>query len=309
MKIFIGTTTFGKISNKPIQLLQNENYELIFNQTGRKLKKEEIITLAEGCDGVIAGLEHYDETVLNSLDNLKCLIRVGVGTDNVDLRITSKKNIFVANTPDAPSRSVAELVIALTFALLRKIPQLDHDLKNGVWNKRVGNLLKGKVIGIIGLGRIGKIVAEIFISLGNQVLAYDLNIDNNWSTKYGVKYVKFNDLLLKSDIITLHLPQTDIPIIGKDEIAKLNKQTYLINLSRGNSIDEKALYEALLQNEIAGAAIDTFSEEPYSGSLISLDNIILTPHIGSYASESKLEMELEAVRLLINFFNNYKLQE
>jgi D-3-phosphoglycerate dehydrogenase len=309
MKIFIGTTTFGKISNKPIELLKNENFELIFNQTGRKLKKEEIITLAEGCDGVIAGLEDYDETVLNSLDNLKCLIRVGVGTDNVDLKITAKKNIFVANTPDAPSRSVAELVIALTFALLRKIPQLDHDLKNGVWNKRVGNLLKGKVIGIIGLGRIGKIVAEIFISLGNQVLAYDLNIDNNWSKKCGLKYVKLNDLLLNSDIITLHLPQTDIPIIGKDEFAKLNKQTYLINLSRGNSIDEKALYEALLQNEIAGAAIDTFLEEPYSGSLISLDNIILTPHIGSYASESKLEMELEAARLLINFFNNYKLHD
>jgi D-3-phosphoglycerate dehydrogenase len=227
---------------------------------------------------------------------------VGVGMDNINLTLAKQKNIFVANTPDSPSRSVAELVIALTFSLLRKIPQLDNDLKKGIWNKRIGNLLKGKKIGIIGLGRIGKMVSEIFISLGNEVVGFDINNDIQWAEKFGVKLVDLNYLLVNSDIISIHLPQTENPIIGKNEFELLKKNVLLINLSRGNSIDEKILYESLLMKKIAGAAIDTFINEPYNGPLVSLENIILTPHVGSYAAESKLEMELEAVRILINFF-------
>ncbi|GAG59110.1 unnamed protein product, partial [marine sediment metagenome] len=213
-----------------------------------------------------------------------------------------KKGISVVNTPDGPTLPVAELTLAMTMALLRKIPQAHYNMKNKVWKKEIGNLLSGKVVGVIGLGRIGKKVASIFRALGNKVVSYDLMPDNDWATQNSVAVCSMDEVLKKSDIITLHIPGNadKSPVLSKRELTMMKLSAILINIARGGVIDEEALYESLKKLEIGGAALDVYANEPYEGPLLELDNVILTPHLGSYAFEAKLQMEIDAVKNLIN---------
>lgn len=239
---------------------------------------------------------------MDALPQLKCISRVGVGMDSVDLEYAKMKGIVVVNTPDGPTRSVAELTIAVTFSLLKRIPQADCALKKKQWQKQIGNLLQNKTVGVIGLGRIGKMVAEMFMGLGNPVIGCDLYPDKAWCKKHGVEICDFNEILAKAEIITLHIPgnKDKTAVICKKEIDLMKNGAYLVNLARGGVVDEEALFNALKTNKLSGAAIDVFSKEPYSGPLCELENIVLTPHIGSYSKEGKLQMEIDAVINLIN---------
>ena len=238
---------------------------------------------------------------MDALPFLKCISRVGVGMENVDLEYAKTKDIIVVNTPYGPTRSVAEFTLAMTFSILRKIPQADAAMKKRIWIKQIGNLLFKKKVGIIGLGRIGRMVAEMFRALGNPVIGYDLVPDENWAKEHGVQLTSFNQVIQNSEILLLHIPgnKDKTAVIGKKELAKMPKDAFLINISRGGVVDEHALYQALDSKKIAGAAIDVFSKEPYDGSLCELDNVILTPHLGSYALEGKLQMEIDAAQNLI----------
>jgi D-3-phosphoglycerate dehydrogenase len=222
--------------------------------------------------------------------------------DNVDIEYANSKNIKVLNTPDGPTRAVAELTVGMVFSLLRRIPQADSNMKKQIWKKETGNLLLEKKIGIIGLGRIGRMVAEMFRALGNPVIGYDILPDKKWAEQTNVQLCEFNEVLEQSDILTLHVPGSNEkkPIITKTELEYCKISSILINITRGGVIDESALYEALVEGKIKAAAIDVFEDEPYSGPLSTLDNVILTPHIGSYASEGKLQMEIDSVINLIN---------
>lgn len=301
-KILIAPSSFGQCGNEPIEKLKSANYNYVNNPFGRKLTEFEVIELAKDCVGIIAGLEPLGANVLDKLPNLKCISRVGVGIENIDIDYANSKQIKVLNTPNGPTRAVAELTIGMVFSLLRRIPQADSNMKKHIWKKETGNLLYGKIIGIIGLGRIGKMVAEMFRKFGNPVLGYDISPDNIWAKKNKVELCEFNDVLEQSDIITLHVPgsRDKKPIISKTELDHCKNSTLIINITRGDVVDELALYDALVNNKIKGAAIDVFKEEPYNGPLSTLDNIILTPHIGSYAIEGKLKMEIESVENLIN---------
>ena len=300
--ILTSPSSFGQINNEPFDILKNNGFEIINNPYGRKLTEDEVIELARGSIGIVAGVEPITARVIDALSELKCISRVGVGMDSVDLEYAKSKGIIVVNTPNGPTRAVAEFSLSLTLSLLRKIPQADKDLKNKVWKKQTGNLLFEKQIGIIGLGKIGRMVAELFKSLGNPVMGYDLYPDEIWAKEKGVELKSFNEVISSSDILNLHLSGSfpDKPLLGKDEINKMKKTAFLINLARGGVVDEEALYDSLKNKRLAGAAIDVFMEEPYSGPLCNLENVILTPHIGSYASEGKLNMEIEAVNNLIN---------
>jgi D-3-phosphoglycerate dehydrogenase len=301
MKILTSPSSFGQVGSEPLDILKENNFEIINNPYGRKLTEKEVIDLASDCVGIVAGVEPLTALVINALPKLKCISRVGVGMDNVDLEYAKKAGITVLNTPDGPTRSVAELTLALTFSLLRKIPQADANMKQKIWKKETGNLLFEKEIGVIGLGRIGKMVAELFRSLGNPVIGYDLYPDEKWSAKKKVILKDFKSVLREADIITLHIPGNidKLPVIKSEELALMKEQAVLINTSRGGVVDEKALYQFLKDNKLKGAAIDVFSEEPYNGPLCELNNVILTPHLGSYASEGKLQMEIDAVKNLI----------
>ncbi|GGB10884.1 phosphoglycerate dehydrogenase [Mucilaginibacter rubeus] len=302
MKILTSPSSFGQVGNEPVELLLQNGYEVINNPYGRKLTEDEVIELAADCIGIVAGVEPLTARVMDALPKLKCISRVGIGMDSVDLKYAAEKGIIVTNTPDGPTRAVAELTLAMTLSLLRKIPQAHADLKNKVWKKQVGNLFLNKVVGVVGLGRIGKLVSQLFRGIGNPVIGYDPYADAAWATDNGVELVDFDTLLTKADVVTVHVPGNEdgSAVIGAKEIDLMKTGAFLVNISRGGIVDEEALYNALAANKLTGAAIDVFSSEPYSGPLCDLDNVVLTPHLGSYAEEGKLLMEIDAVKNLIN---------
>ena len=301
-KILISPSSFGECGDAPLISLKENNFNLIENPHKRKLTELEVIDLAKDCIGIIAGLEPLNENVIQNLPKLKCISRVGVGMDNVDVEFAKKRGIKVLNTPNGPTRAVAELTLGMIFSILRRIPQADSNMKNTIWKKETGNLLFGKTIGIIGLGRIGKLVAELLRGLGNPVIGYDLYPDKIWADKNHINIVDLKTVLSNSDIITLHIPGSNNkkPIICSEELKLCKPSSIIINITRGGVIDENALLEALKNGNIKGAAIDVFNEEPYRGPFCNLDNVVLTPHIGSYALEGKLQMEIDAVENLIN---------
>lgn len=304
-KVLTSPSSMGQCGSKPFDLLRENGYEIINNPYGRKLTEDEVIDLAKDCIGIVAGVEPLTARVMDALPQLKCISRVGVGMDNVDLEHAKRKGIMVCNTPDGPTRSVAELTLAMTMSLLRRIPQADANLKQHKWKKQIGNLLLDKQIGVIGLGRIGKMVATLFRALGNPVVGYDPFADETWAKNNGVKLASFDEVLQQADIVTLHVPgnKDKTSVIGAKEMARMKDGAFLINIARGGVADEVALYDALNSGKLGGAAIDVFTQEPYEGPLCELDNIIMTPHLGSYAKEGKLQMEVDAV---MNFIKAVK---
>lgn len=300
-KVLTSPSSMGQCGSEPFDLLRENGYEVINNPYGRKLTEDEVIELAKDCVGIVAGVEPLTPRVMDALPNLKCISRVGVGMDNVDLDYAKQKDIIVVNTPDGPTRGVAELTLAMTLSLLRRIPQADAALHQRKWKKQIGNLFLDKKVGIIGLGRIGKSVAELFRGLKNPVIGYDPFANEAWAKENGVELASFEEVLKQADILTLHVPgnKDKSPVIGEAELAMMKDGSFLINIARGGVVDETALYDALKDGKLAGAAIDVYTKEPYDGPLCDLDNIIMTPHLGSYAKEGKLQMEIDAVKNFI----------
>ena len=178
-KILVSPSSFGMIDREPLTILEQDGFEIVENPFGRKLTEEEVVTLGAECIGIVAGVEPLTREVLHKLPNLKCISRVGVGMDSIDKDVADDLKIVVTNTPDGPTQAVAELTLGLTFSLLRGIATAHNNMLNRRWLKETGFLLKDKVVGVIGLGRIGRRVSESFISLGNNVIGYDLSHDQN----------------------------------------------------------------------------------------------------------------------------------
>ena len=302
-KILITTSIFGKDDPAPLTLLQDAGYEAVVNPYRRKLTEDELLDLLLQFKpvGMIAGLEPITARVLEQAYGLKAVSRCGIGLDNVDLTAAARLGIAVTNTPDAPTQAVAELTIGLIFNLLRRISFVSGELAQGRWTKETGSLVRGKRVGIIGLGRIGKRVAEMLLALGARVAGTDIQPDHEWLRKNSVALLGLEALLKQSEILCLHLSQTTSSghLIGRKEMEAMPAGAYLVNTSRGEAIDQDALYAMLTGGHLAGAALDVFDQEPYTGPLTGLNNVVLTPHVGSYAREARLEMEMQAVRNLL----------
>ena len=298
-KIFISTSTFAEFDTAPVDLLKKAGFEVALNPLGRTLAKDEISQLASDASGLVAGTELIDGEVLRKLKNLKVVSRCGAGMDNVDLKTAGKLNIKVFNTPDGPTLAVAELTIGLILTLIRKISYADRQIRSGKWQKNMGNLLSGKRVGIIGFGRVGRKAAQLLSAFETKIVYYDPFISEN--AIGGAIKVNLSELLAGSDIVSLHLSYSDKSknLIGEKELKLMKKDAVLINCSRGGIVDEGALYTAIKEGEIAGAAIDVFEQEPYGGPLKELDNVVLTSHIGSYAKEARIKMEMDSAKNLL----------
>ncbi len=294
MKMAISTTSFAKFDNTSLDLLKN-HFSIVQNVTGRVLTEAEAMVLFTDCVGIIAGTEPLSKKLMQSLPSLKVISRCGVGLNSVDIMAAKERNIKVCTTA-APTQAVAELTLGFALSLLRHIPVAHADITKNLWQKRGGHLLQGKKLGIIGLGNIGQRVAEIFSVLGCSIAYFDPN------TKIisQHKAMSMQDLLAWADIITLHCPPTANTLIGKKELELMPKNSWLINTARGELIDEQALYKQLASGHLAGAALDVFETEPYTGPLSTLENVILSPHCASYAKESRIKMEMEATYNLLN---------
>lgn len=304
-KILISPSSFGEIDGKPLDLLKENGFTFTINKFGRKLTESEVVDLGSDCCGIIAGVEKLNAEVLRKLPDLVCISRVGVGIDNIDIEYAKKNNIRIINTPYGPTKAVSELAIGMSLSLLRNIHDLNNKLKRLKWEKHIGNLLSEQKIGIIGMGKIGKYTSRLFRNFGCEVMGYDINPDNNWGKNNSVSFVDLNELLIKSNVICFHLPLIEESyFIDTNEFNLMKKDVKLINLSRGGVVNEKSLYEFLSSNSEASAAIDVFEEEPYKGELINLENTLVTPHIGSYAKESKVRMEIDSVNNLLKCLKN-----
>jgi len=303
MKIAVTTSTFAKESAEPLEMLRAAGFEVVLNPHGRKLSREETVTLLGEVEAVVAGTEALDRAVLEKLPRLKMIARVGTGMENVDLGCASERGIRVCSTPDGPTWAVAELALAGLLALLRRVPQADASIRRGEWTKPMGGLLHGRTVGIIGLGRIGKAWARLLKPFEVGLLAVDPQVDRAFASEMNVEYGALNDILPRCDIVSMHLSGAPrAPMIGRAEIETMKRGALLMNLARGGWVDEAALAEALASGQLGGAYIDVFEQEPYAGPLRDAPNVVLTPHIGSYAVECRIQMELDAARQVIDFF-------
>ncbi len=302
MKILITTNSFGKYDKSPVNKLYSEGFKIVVNPFGHTLSKEEALSLyTPDIHGVIAGVENISGDIIAKAENLKIISRVGIGLDNIDMEAATARNIKIFNTPEPVIDAVAELTLGLILNCLRKINLADGDIRRKIWKKPMGALLRGKNLGIVGLGNVGKRLVELTQGFNLRVLAYDNMKDDDFAERFGVNYTDLDSLLTQADIVSLHLPLNDRTkgLFTSEKLDAMKTDAFLINTSRAAIIDEDALVDTLRQKRIAGAALDVFEQEPYKGPLTEFDNVILTPHMGSYAKESRIRMEKEAAENLI----------
>ncbi|MBF89531.1 MAG: hypothetical protein CMG75_07670 [Candidatus Marinimicrobia bacterium] len=305
-KISVTLSSFCEFGSEPIEILKKSDYNFEINQTGKRLNPFEIKNMCSDSIGIIAGIETYNQDVLKNLNKLKCISRAGVGIDSIDLEFAKENGISIRNTPEVVIQPVLELTLSLLFGLLRKTHQHTNLMKEKKWNRIVGENLKNKNVGIIGTGRIGKIVCQTISNLGGNILPYDIQPDTNWSKKNKFSYVTLSYLITNSDIISIHSSSkvNTFPIIGKNEIRKMKKGVIIINTSRGNLLDEESIYLGLQSGKIGSIGLDVFEEEPYYGKLLEFDSVLFTPHIATFTRESRMEMETQATINLIEELRN-----
>jgi len=258
-----------------------------------EIAKDELVKIVRAYDAlVVRSRTRVDADVIEAGNNLKVIGRAGVGVDNIDVEKATEKGVIVVNAPHGNTISAAEHAIALLTALARNIPQASYSVKQGQWKRSdyTGVELNRKVLGVIGVGRIGSEVARRARAMGMNIIGYDPNITAEQAEKIGIELVSFENLLTGADFITLHLPINDATyhLIGEKELAMMKPAVRIVNCARGGLIDEDALCKALQDGKVEGAALDVFEQEPpASCKLLDLDNVIVTPHLGALTREAQ----------------------
>lgn len=307
MKILVTPTSLqpGK-NSKALEVLKEFSGDLVFNEAGRPLTEEELIPLLKDCDGYIAGLDFITEKVIRSCEKLKVISRYGAGYDRVDVEAAKAQGICVTNTPGVNAEAVGELAFSLILSAARRIPYLNQSTRNGQWVRSTGMELKGKTIGIMGLGAIGKVVARCAKGFEMKVIAYDPFINEEYCAAHQIGVCSFDEVIEQADIISLHLPLNDSTrhLIGEEVIGRMKQGAILINTSRGGIIDEEAAYQALKAGKLGGLGLDAFETEPPTDSpLFELDNVIVTPHTGAHTKEATDNMAFASIRNLIDILS------
>ena len=306
IKVLLGPSSFGELDADPLNYLKESGYEIILNSYKRKLTKGELFELLkDDVLGLIAGLEPLDREVLEKT-KLKVISRCGSGLSNVDQNAAKELGIKVFSTPDGPTLAVAELTIGVMLSLLRFIPQMNQDLHEGKWNKRMGLQLKEKNVVIIGFGRIGQKVASLLQPFEAHIIAVDPYLNNRDFNN--VEFLPLDMALRKADIVTIHCSGSE-EILGEKQFYLMKKGSFVLNAARGGVINENMLVKALDAGRISGVWLDTFYEEPYKGCLKKYPQVMLTPHVGSYTVEGRKKMEMDTVTNLIKAFNELENNE
>ncbi|MHA1616785.1 MAG: glyoxylate reductase [Candidatus Njordarchaeales archaeon] len=278
--------------------------------------KEIIIEKARDVDALVTLLtDPIDEEVLREAKNLRIIAQYAVGYDNIDIEACTKRGIYVTNTPGVLTEAVADLTWALILAITRRIVEADKFVRSGEWERTrtgwhptmmLGMELNGKILGIIGMGRIGSAVARRAKYFGMKVIYYDKQRKEDIEKEIGAKFVELDELLRTADVVSIHVPLTPETrrMISERELKLMKRTAYLINTSRGPVVDEQALYKALKERWIAGAALDVFEKEPTpkDNPLLTLDNVVVTPHIGSATIETRTRMAEIVAENLIAFY-------
>jgi D-3-phosphoglycerate dehydrogenase len=289
--------------------LQNEVSKyfpnLKLNLNGLRFNKSELIEYLRGADAAIIGLELIDEEVLKECPSLKIISKYGVGLNNIDLDACKKRGIKIGWTGGVNKLSVAEMTLGYMLMLCRNIFVTSNQLKEGIWNKSGGVQLSEKIIGIIGVGHIGKELIRLLKPFNCKILVNDIIKQDEYYTKNNLIETSKENIYRQADIITLHTPydNTTHNLINKESFLMMKSSAFVINSARGGIINENDLKEVLIQNRIAGAAIDAYVVEPPTDqTLLKCENLICTPHIGGNAEEAVEEMGLSAINHIREFY-------
>lgn len=283
MKIICTSPSFAKYDAQPVDVLQQHDFELITLPADAPLS--ELAPHLADTVAMIVAFTDVNEELLAQAPRLKIVCKHGVGVDNINLDATRARGIYVTNVPDANKHAVADFAFALILNSARQITQAAIKTRSGNWPRIFATDVYGKTLGIIGLGNIGKQVALRAKGFNMRVVAFDFYHDETFAAEHGIEFVTLDQLTGNSDFITLHMPLTDKTrnLFDASRIKCMKKSAFLINASRGGIVNEKDLYQALLDNVIAGAAADVFEQEPLAEHpLFSLSNFIPTPHIAGY---------------------------
>ena len=282
--------------------LTSAGCKLVENPQGGQIDGATLTRLLQQSDGLIVGTQTVNAETLAGAPALRAIVKAGAGIDNIDADAATKRGIRVTATAGANAEAVADYTFAMLLAAARKIVDADRSVREGKWARFTGVDAFGKTLGIVGLGHIGRGVARRAAGFSMRVLAYDIQYDQEFLKAVCVLPTGLDSLLAQSDFVSLHAPRTPSGgfLIGREQIAQMKRGAILVNTARGGLVDETALYEALREGQLAGAALDVFEQEPPGASpLKTLGNVVLSPHNASYSTESMSKVAESAVSLLL----------
>lgn len=289
-KVLISVPLYAERCAKGLKILEDNNCQAVITQNGRPYTFEELREIIGDVDAVIAGVDTWDASVFEHAKRLKGIARFGIGVDNFNLEDMKAYGIHGSNTPGINSNSVAEHAVTLMLCVLRNVPQLNKSTREGKWERFITHELHGQTVGLIGFGGIARKVAEKLKSFGVKLIAFDTYPNEEEAKRLGVTLCSIDEIMEKSDIISLHIPCTQETrgMIHKDTIARMKDGVYLINTARGPIVKEEDLYKALESKKIAGYGTDVFEKEPVDQNhpLFHLDNYICTPHTAAESYEN-----------------------
>lgn len=300
MKVISTSPSFAKYTDEPIIYLKEHGFELLAFPADVSL--DTLRPHLVDADAMIVAFTEINAELLDCAPKLKIVCKHGVGVDNIDLLETRKRNIWATNVPDANKHAVADYTFTLLLGIARQLTQANELTKKGEWPRIFTTDVYAKTIGIIGLGNIGKQVAARAGGFSMKVLAYDFLPNDEYARKNDITFVGLEALLAQSDFITLHVPLTEQTrsLINAERLKQMKKSAFVINASRGGVVDENALYEALQNKTIAGAASDVFEVEPLqTHPLFSLPNFIATSHVAGYTDGAISALGTQCVKDIV----------
>ena len=300
MKIAITPHSFAHYGKQPIDILNAAGVDYVLNTTGRRATEDETIEMLNGCVGLISGNSPVTSKLIDACPDLRVISHCGATADSIDIEYAESKGVHVTIAPNGHAISVAEMAVACMLSLLRGIPKMDHALKVGMWKRYMGSLIQKKKIGIIGFGSTGHTLQHLLQPFDVEIAYNDPYVDEPDTPR-----MELDDLLRWADVVTLHCPKVEGKcLLDAIRLSNMRSGSIVMNLAKPGLVDEQALNGLLLAGHLAGAAIDAFDKEPYDGPLTQRDNIILTPHIAFNAIESRIMMDCEAVKNLLEALTN-----
>lgn len=293
------------VSPEAKQKLLDAGFDVLCNDTGEKLSWEEQLGMIKDAFGVVAGTEKYDAEMLSHCRNLRVIIRFGVGTDNFDLDAMKKLGIRVGVI--ANYNAVAEFALTLILSVMKNIPAYDDEVRKAGWGRYPMWELSGKTVGVIGFGRIGRRFCELLTGFNVKILVHDPYISGECIEQFGANTATFDEVLSKSDVISLHMPANAETkhIINAEAISKMKDGVFFVNTSRGALVDENALVQGLKNGRIRGAGLDVYEQEPVKpgNPLYKTDNTVLAPHVSALTYETNYNASMTCVQSMINVLN------
>ncbi|QAT50724.1 phosphoglycerate dehydrogenase [Caproiciproducens sp. NJN-50] len=307
MKVLSALPNYRNLCPDGIRLLKENGCELVINELGRPMGFGDLKDIVADVDGVVAGVDVWDEKLLSLAPKLKAIARFGVGVDNLDLKACERRGITVTNCPGVNTNSVAEHALMLILGLLRHLGECDRSIREGRWSRVMHHELRGQTVGLLGFGSVGRSLCEKLEPFHVRVLAYDKYPDEKAAAQLGVKLTSQNEVLAQADILSLHTPATPetAHMINRDTIGLMKSGVMLINTARGSVVDEAAVYAAMKEGKVAGYGTDVFDGEPpaVDNPLFSMQQYLCTPHVAAESYENWTQTGVITAQALLDVFS------